>query len=46
MMAPVGRGYCKLESLATGEITLWHLALANDHIAVTVENQRRAQEKK
>lgn len=44
-MAPVGRGYCKMESLLSGEITLWDLALANDHIAVTVENQRRAQDK-
>jgi hypothetical protein len=44
-MAPVSRGYCKMESLASGEITLWHLALANDHISVMAENQRRANER-
>lgn len=44
-MAPVGAGYCKMESLEDGSITLWHLALANDHIAIRAENQRRANEK-
>lgn len=44
-MAPVGRGYCKLESLSDGTITLYDLAIANDHIAVVSENQRRAQER-
>jgi hypothetical protein len=44
-MAPVGAGYCKMESLESGEITLWHLALANDHLAVIAENRRRATEK-
>ena len=44
-MAPVGRGYCKLESLFDGTMTLYHLAIANDHISVIAENQRRAQEK-
>ncbi len=44
-MAPVGRGYCKMESLENGEMTLWHLALANDHISVMAENQRRANER-
>jgi hypothetical protein len=45
-MSPVGAGYCKLESLQSGEITLWHIALANDHLAVTAENRRRANEKR
>ena len=40
-MAPVGRGYCKLESLVDGTLTLYELAIANDHISVTAENQRR-----
>lgn len=44
-MAPVSRGYCKMESLHSGAITMWDLALANDHIAVTAENQRRASKK-
>lgn len=44
-MAPVSRGYCKMESLENGEMTLWHLALANDHISVVAENQRRANER-
>jgi hypothetical protein len=40
-MAPVGRGYCRLESLLDGTLTLYDLAIANDHISVTAENQRR-----
>jgi hypothetical protein len=40
-MAPVGRGYCRLESLLDGTLTLYDLAIANDHIAVTAENHRR-----
>lgn len=43
-MAPVQQGYCKLESLNNGEITLFDLARANDHIAIIAENRRRAQE--
>jgi hypothetical protein len=45
IMSPVGAGYCKLESLESGALTLWHLALANDHIAVMAENRRRASKK-
>lgn len=45
IMAPVGAGYCDLVQLESGEITLWHLALANDHLAVVAENRRRANEK-
>lgn len=41
-MAPVARGYFRMESLTDGTITLWHVALANDHIAVVIENQRIA----
>lgn len=44
-MAPVGRGYCRMESLFDGTLTLFDVAMANDHIAVVAENQRRAQEK-
>lgn len=44
-MAPVSRGYCKMESLLDGTITLLELAIANDHISVMAENQRRANEK-
>lgn len=43
-MSPVARGYCKMESLISGEVTLWELALANDHISVVAENQRRMNE--
>lgn len=41
-MAPVGKGYCKIESLLSGAITLYDLAICNDHISVVAENQRRA----
>ena len=46
LLAPVGRGYYSLPDLESGHVTLWHVALANDHIAVTAENQRRAAAKK
>lgn len=44
-MAPVAKGYCSMVELERGTVTLWHLAMANDHIAVIAENQRRANEK-
>lgn len=44
-MAPVGAGYCSLRDLEDGTMTLWHLALANDHLSVKAENQRRAAKK-
>ena len=44
-MAPVSRGYCNLVDLERGTVTLWHLAMANDHISVMAEDQRRANEK-
>jgi hypothetical protein len=44
-MAPVGAGYCTLRDLEDGTITLWHLAMANDHLAIISENRRRASEK-
>lgn len=44
-MAPVRGGYCKMESLFDGTLTMFDLAMANDHIAVVAENIRRAQEK-
>ncbi len=45
-MAPVAKGYCKLESLLDGTVTLFDLARANDHIAVVAENQWRISQKK
>lgn len=44
-MAPVSQGYCKMESIMSGYMTLYELAIANDHIAIVSENRRRAQEK-
>jgi len=44
-MAPVLAGCASLLELERGDVTLWHLALANDAIAVQAENRRRAQQK-
>lgn len=42
-MRPVSHGYCKFESLLDGTLGLADLALMNDAIDVTQENEHRTQ---
>jgi hypothetical protein len=43
-MAPVLAGMCKMESLTDGSLTLEHVALMNDALAVKIDNELIAQE--
>ena len=41
-MAPVFEGCYSVVDLVDGRVSLWHVALANDAIAVRARNVRRA----
>jgi hypothetical protein len=43
LMRPVERGMCRYESLKDGTVDLADVALMNDTLSVTAENQMRAQ---
>jgi len=42
-MAPVLANCCRIESLISGEVNMYHVAMLNDALAVRAENRRRAQ---
>lgn len=42
LTAPVLAGCCKMESLVDGSLTIYHVAMLNDALAVQAENRRRA----
>jgi len=44
MLRPVGRGWCRYESLIDGTLSLADVALMNDAIDCQDENERRFQE--
>ncbi len=44
-MGPVAEGFYDMVDLVEGRVNLWHVALANDTMAVRAENRRRAAQK-
>jgi hypothetical protein len=45
-MAPIASGFYSMVDLAEGRVNLCHVAMANDMLAVTAENRRRAASRK
>ena len=46
MTAPIPRGFYDMTDLIEGRVNLYHVAMANDAIAVSAENRRRAASRK